>query len=192
MKHKNKPITKELIKKYFGKNAKVHGFAGHYRVTTPTGGKVTITQSEVKLIYGGDDVYRAMTLLMGECWGSGKVRGSREFMLAFVAHGEASGVNIQPDFRDSGATFARWVVAMLLFVVGCMVADGMNAANNDTTAGGAILFVLLGPFLVFSLMKRAARREEQRKLETGGFTYPRQAQGAEYANDDDLRKGGLI
>lgn len=185
MKRKSKPITKELIRKYFGKNAKVYGFGGRYRVTTPTGGVVTITQNEVKVLYGGDDVYRAQTLLIGECWGSGKVHGSREYMLASIAHGEAEGVNIQPDFRDSGATVSRWFFALLVFVIGCMIAP------NNMSAAGAVL-VLLAPVVVFFLMKRVARREEQRKLETGGFTYPRQPHGAEYANDDDLRKGGLI
>src|SRR6185437_5085475 len=113
MKRKHKPVTKALIRQFFGNDAKVHGFAGRYRVTTPTGGEVSITPGKMKLIYGGDDVYRAMTLLIGECWGHGKASGSREYLLASVAHGEAWGVNIQPNFRSKGATFARWFVALM-------------------------------------------------------------------------------
>jgi hypothetical protein len=184
MKRKRKPITRALIQKYFGKDAKVFGFAGHYRVTTPTGGEVTITSDKMKLVYGGDDVHRAMTLLIGECWGYGKASGSREYMLASVAHGEAWGVNIQPDFRNRGATFARWFMAVLVF---CIAA---NLVPDESPV--SIAAVWLAAVGVFFLMKRKARREEQRKLETGGFTFPRQAHGAEYADDEHLHKGGLI
>jgi hypothetical protein len=110
-------------------------------------------------------------------------------MLASVAHGEAWGVNIQPDFRDKGATFARWFVAVLVFFIGCMMLPENARSGSDDWA---VLPVLLLSVLVFFLMKRKARREEQRKLETGGFTFPRQAHGAEYADDEQLRKGGLI
>jgi hypothetical protein len=36
MKRKEKPITRALIKKYFGKDAR--GFNGWYQITTPGGG----------------------------------------------------------------------------------------------------------------------------------------------------------
>jgi hypothetical protein len=182
MKRKHKPITKDLIKKHFGKDAKVHGFCGHYRVTTP-GGEVTIRPNKINLVYGGDDIYRAIALLAGECWGGARAgQGSREFMLGLIAHGDAWGVNVQPDFRDRGAAFARWFVAIALFCLVCMIVP------NDI---GAVLALPL-PLLVFWLMKRKARREEQRKIEAGGFHYPRAAQGAGYADEDQLRRGGLI
>lgn len=190
MKQKQKPVTKRLIKKYFGKNSKVYGLAGHYRVTTPMGGEVSITPDKMKLVYGGDDVHRAMTLLIGECWGHAKVSGSREYVLASVAHGEAWGVNIQPDFRSKGATFARWFMAVVVFVIGSLFVPDQPGSDTSGTIDAFIVLSL--SVLVFFLMKRKARQEEQRKLETGGFTYPRQAHGAEYADDDELRKGGLI
>jgi hypothetical protein len=185
MKRKNKPVTKNMLRKYFGKDATIRGFWGDYRVTTPMGGKVVITPDKIKLVYGGDDVYRAVLLLIGECWGSAKAGpGSREFMLASVAHGEAWGVNIQPNFRDRWATFARWCAAIVVFWIGCMM-------GADDSAAGAWL-ALAAAVAVFWLMKLKARAEEQRKLETGGFHFPRQHGGADYADDDECRKGGLM
>lgn len=185
MKRERKPVTKELIRKHFGKDAKVSSFGGRYRVKTSTGAEVVISAKKMKLIYGGDDAYRAMTLLMGECWGSGKVHGSREFMLAAVAHGEAWGVNIQPNFRNRGATFVRWCAATFVFAIGCMLLPDRGEYLD-------VLGVFLVCALVFRLMKCVARRDEQRKLETSGFIYPRQVHGAEYADDEQLREGGLI
>jgi hypothetical protein len=188
MKQRRKPITRAVIKKYFGKDARVIGFGGRYRVTTPSGGELLISQKKIKLIFGGDDIYRAMTLLEGECWGAVKAgHGSREFMLASIAHGEALGVDVQPDFEDKGATFGRWCSAVFVFIAG-------YAMILDKHAGRALAVIgaLLAAALVFKLMKRDARRKEQRKLETSGFLFPRQTSGAEYASEEELRKAGLI
>ena len=183
---RKKPVTKDLIRKYFGKNAKITGFCGHYCVKTAAGGEVEISDRKVKLVYGGDDVYRSMTLLIGACWETARAgHGSREFMLGAVAHGEAWGVNIQPDFRNRWAAFGRICVAVFVFFIGIQ----MLPEHAD---GTDLLIVLLLPPVTFWLMKRSAKREEQRRLETSGFIFPQQARGAEYADDDQLRKGGLI
>lgn len=184
---KRKPITRALIKKYFGKDARIIGFDGCYRVTTRTGGEVLISQKKIKLIFGGEDIYRAMILLQGECWGSVKAgHGSREFMLACIAHGEALGVDVQPDFEDKGATFGRWCVAVFVLVITYVMTQ--PGAGDALAAMGA----LLAAALAFNMMKRDARRKEQRKLETSGFVFPRQTNGAEYATEEELRKGGLL
>jgi hypothetical protein len=189
MRRKEKPITRALIRKYFGKNASIWDFGGWYRVTTPGGGLVRIGPGErARLVYGGDEVYRALMGLLGECWGVVKAGGlgSREVLLGAIAHGEALGVNVQPDFRDRWATFARWCVALGIIVASI-------AMKLDTTDTGAFLTLLVA-VAVFFLMKRKARREEQYKLETGGFHYPRGTTGASFADEDEdeLRKGGLI
>jgi len=189
MTRKRKPFTRALVKKHFGKHAKVHGFAGRYRITTDTGGEVVITPDKLRVIFGGEDVYRASVMLVGECWGTAKAAGTREFMLASVAHGEAWGVNVRPDFRDWKATLARWCLSILVFFVGCSMLPGDARQGPDDWA---MFLVLILSVLVFFLMKRKARHEEQRKLELGGFIYPRQAQGADFANDDDLKQGGLF
>jgi hypothetical protein len=184
---KRKPITKALIKKYFGKDARVQGFSGHYRVTTPSGGEVLISQKYIKTIFGGEDIYRAVVLLAGECWGGMRAgQGSREFMLASIAHGEALGVDVRPDFEDRGATFSRWCGAVFVLAVSyAMILPHEGRAL-------AVMGALLAAVLVFNLMKRDARRKEQRKLETSGFLFPRQTTGAEYATEEQLRKGGLL
>jgi hypothetical protein len=188
MQWQEKSVTRKLVRKHFGQNAGVRGFGGCYTVTTPTGGKVVITPGKIKIVYGGDDVYSAVVLLVGECWGAGKVSGrvSRESMLAYVAHGEACGVRIEPNFRNRWATFARWVVAILLFYTGLLIFP------PEKSTGIEVVTASLLPALVFGLMKRNARRKEQRKLETGGFLYPRTTQGAHYADEEQLGKGGLI
>ena len=118
MKRKRKPITRAVIKRHFGKDAKVYGFAGHYRVVTASGGEVSFSQRKVKTIYGGEDVYRAVVLLAGECWGGLTVKGgSREFMLASMAHGEALGVPVRPNFEERGEVVARWFGALLALIV---------------------------------------------------------------------------
>ena len=73
---KNKRIAKDLIRAYFGKGAKIGGFGGHYRITTPTGAEVLIKSNKIDLVVGGDDVYRACTLLSRELWG--KPDGARK------------------------------------------------------------------------------------------------------------------
>ncbi len=191
MRRKEKPITRALVRKYFGKDAKIYGFDGWYRVTTPGGGLVRIGPGDrARLVYGGDDVYRALILLAGECWGGVKAggNGSREFLLGAIAHGEALGVNVQPDFRDWKATLARWVVATLV----CLFVCAVLGPDQPGDAHGVIGLLVAGA--VFFLMKRKARREEQYKLETGGFHYPRGTSGASFADEDEdeLRKGGLI
>jgi hypothetical protein len=191
MRRKEKPITRALIRKHFGKEARIWDFGVWYRVTTPGGGLVRIGPGErARLVYGGDEVYRALLGLAGECWGVVKAggNGSREFLLGAIAHGEALGVNVQPDFRDWRATLARWVVAALAFLFICAILGPDQPGNRH-----GVLALLLAA-VVFFLMKRKARQEEQHKLETGGFHYPRSANGgvADYADEDDLRKGGLI
>ena len=76
MKREAKPITRALVKKYFGKRANVYGFDGWYRITTPRGGLVRIGPGQTaKIIYGGDNVYAALIGLLGECWGELKAGG---------------------------------------------------------------------------------------------------------------------
>lgn len=196
MRRKEKPVTRALIRKYFGKEARIWDFGAWYRVTTPGGGLVTIGPGErARLVYGGDEVYRALIGLLGECWGVVKAggNGSREFLLGAIAHGEALGVNVQPDFRDWKATLARWVVAVLVYfiVFAMLVPDG---PVSDRRGNMPAMIGLVSAAVVFFLMKRQARRREQHKLVTGGFHYPRGANAspAEYANEEELRKAGLI
>jgi hypothetical protein len=188
MKRKRKPITRAVIKRHFGQDAKVYGFAGHYRVVTTSGGEVSFSQRKVKTIYGGEDVYRAVVLLAGECWGGLKVSGeNREFILASMAHGEALGVPVRPNFEERGEVVGRWFGALLALIV----AYGTLLSHT----GDPLIAVLgagLAAMAVFMSMRRNSKRKAQRKLETSGFLYPRQTTGAGYADEEQLRKGGLI
>jgi hypothetical protein len=167
---------------YFGKSAKIRGFCGYYRITTPTGGEVVISPREIKLIFGGDDVYRAVTLLSRDKWGRATVRGSREFMLGMMAHGEANNVNVRADHSNRGAAFARG------FVFVCVVLVGL--ASGGAQNGATILFTLCAAAAIWSAMKRSARREEQRKAEQLGFHYPRVHGTAGAASDGELERKG--
>jgi len=158
-------VTKDLVKKYFGRDAKIRGFGGNYRVTTPTGGEAIISSKNMRLLAGGEDAYRAMVLLIGECWGTGVAyEGSREFMLGMMAHGEACGVPIRPEFKSRGV-FARWLVFIVILVIGFGIGGGKDPS---------ILFssVVIAALIV-AVMGRSAKREAQRKAEELGFHYPR-------------------
>jgi hypothetical protein len=184
---KPKAITKDLIRKCFGKDARIHEFAGVFRVTTQTGGKVVITPNKILLGIGGDDAYQGMTQVAGAVRDHWKARGSREFMLAAIAHGEAWSVNIQPDFTDRRATLIRWCVATGLFLIGYLLLPDERGGDFR-----AFAIFLMAAFLSFCWLKRKALQEEQRKIEAGGFTYPRQTTGSVYADDDACRKGGVL
>jgi hypothetical protein len=108
-------------------------------------------------------------------------------MLAAIAHGEAWGVSIQPDFTDWRATFIRWCVAICLLLIGCLTLPDQRGGDLRVSA-----IFPVATFVSFCWLKRKAQHEEQRKIEAGGFTYPRQTTGATYADDDECRKGGVL
>ena len=182
-----KPITKDMVRKHFGGDAKVSGFLGCYTVKTPMS-KVEIDAESIKLVRGGSDVYQAVVTLVGEAWGGAKCRGSREFVLACCAHGEAWQVNIQPDMRSPGAALLRWSVAVLIMLGG----EKLWPAKTHGGDGSGLL-IALGAMIAFFFLKWLGKKKEQRKLETGGYTYPQQTHaGAAFADENALRMAGLI
>ncbi len=119
---KYKRITKELIRGYFGEDAKISWFGCPWRVKTLTGGEALISQREIKIIFGTEDVYRGAILLVGECWGGAVAHpGSNEFMLASVMHGEAAGVPIRADCGQRNAGLVQALVFGFILYVGCMM-----------------------------------------------------------------------
>lgn len=183
MKRKRKRITKELIRGYFGEDAQISWFSP-WRVKTLTGGEVVISQREIKVIFGTEDVYRAAMLLMGECWGTGVSRGSNEFMLAAAMHGEAAGVPIRPDYGNRNAGLMQAVVFGLILFFGCI----MGAAHNSS----ALLLTLLVAVGVVAAMAQSAKREKQKKHEQMGFPYPRVYGSAGAARHEDAKKRGWL
>lgn len=181
---KSKPVNRDLIRTYFGKGAKISGFGGHYRVTTPTGGEVLIKPNKIDLVFGGDDVYRAVTLLSREMWGSAAVRGSREFVLGMMAHGEANDVNVRADHSSRAAPFKRAFVFVCVVIAGLMLGGARD--------GSVLVFTLLVAVAIWMAMKRSAKREEQRKAEQLGFHYPRVQGNAGAASDDELERKGWV
>src|ERR1700722_1112465 len=121
MKRKHKSITPEMIRRYFGQNARITSFMGRYRVRTEDGGEVKISQSNINLLYGGSDVHRAVVLLGNEAWGDLTVNGGpAEFKLAMLAHGEAEGINTRIKPRG---IFGSALVAAVIVVIGSNVMD---------------------------------------------------------------------
>jgi hypothetical protein len=183
---RHKPVTKKLVRKYFGEDAKIRGFDGSYRVTTPTGGEVVTSSKGMRLITGGDDTYRAMILLIGECWGKGTAGpGSREFMLGAMAHGEACGVPIRPNFKSRGAVFARWFVFIIILLIGF----GIGGGQQDSSIPFATVVVAV---LTVAAMARSAKREDQRKAEELGFHYPRIHGLSRAASREDAEQKGWL
>jgi hypothetical protein len=180
---KPKRVTRVLLEQLFN-GAHITGGAGHFRVTTPHGA-VTISHDKINLRFGGADLYQGAVLLVRECWGAALVRGSREAMLACVAHGEALDADIQADMRSRWALAWRWFVAASVVYMGFRI---WPQSENDP-AGLAIIVAAL---LIFSLLKFMAKRTEQKKREKGGYLYPRQCRGTGEADEKALREAGLI
>jgi hypothetical protein len=62
-----------------------------------------------------------------------------------------------------------------------------------THAGdGSGLLIALAAVIAFFCLRWLAKKKEQRKLETGGYTYPQQSHGAAFADEEAVRKGGLL
>jgi hypothetical protein len=178
MKRKKIPITPEMIRKYFGQNARITSFMGRYTVKTARGGEVKITQSNINPVYGGADVYRAVALLANEAWGGGQVNGPAEFKLAMLAHGEAEGVKMHIAER----WYARAIVSFLVAFIG-MAFSG---------PGPAPFFWLFVGGVVWLLLKPGAKRQAQRETDQMGFPFPITGGDAKEVSDEDLKKGGWV
>jgi hypothetical protein len=181
---KRKRITKELIRGYFGEDAEI-SWVCPWRVKTITGGEVVISQREIKVIFGTEDAYRAVTLLMGECWGAGVAgRGSNEFMLASVMHGEAAGVPIRADYRNKNAGWLQVAMFFLILFVGGV----MGAAHNSS----ALFFTVLAALVIVAAMSESSKREARKKHEQMGFPYPRVYGSAGAARREDAKRRGWL
>ena len=146
-----------------------------------------ISPKGMKLVFGGDDVYRACTLLAGDRWGTAKVRGgSREFILGMMAHGEASGVAVRVDHSSRFATFMRRMVFLVLDR--CGPGDGFLAGWRSPPVPSPSAW----RSCLWWLMKRSAKRKEQHKAEQLGFHYPRVHGTAGAASHDDLERKGWV
>jgi hypothetical protein len=176
MKRKHKSITPEMIRRYFGQNARITSFMGRYRVRTEDGGEVKISQSNINLLYGGSDVHRAVVLLGNEAWGDLTVNGGpAEFKLAMLAHGEAEGVNTR--IKPRGA-FGSAFVATLIVVIGSNV--------MDPVLSGVLALI------VWLLLRRAAKLDAQREAEKLGFAFPRVGGDPRNARREDAEREGWL
>jgi hypothetical protein len=177
MKRKRKTITPEMIRKYFGQNAGItRRLFGGFRVRTPRGVDIKISQSNINLVYGGSDVYRAAVLLSEEAWGGGKVKGPAEFKLAVLAHGEAEDVNMRV------AEPGRWTRMIVPFLIAWF-----GISVSDSCLGGLVSLLVGG--VVWLLMKLAAKRQAAHETQQMGFPFPRTAGSAKETPDEDLRTG---
>jgi hypothetical protein len=90
-------LTADLLRKHFGKNARISArwFASGYRVKTPSGGEVLVSGRKFEVVSGDDEIYRACTLLSKDLWGSMTVYGNHEQLMAFTAQGEVCNVAVR-------------------------------------------------------------------------------------------------
>lgn len=175
-----------MVRQCFGGGARIRGAGlGAWRVTTATGGEVVITQNKIRLITGTDDVYRACVLLTGTAWGGATAEhGSREFMLGAVAHGEAWGVPIRPDYTKRGAGAKRFLVSFFI-VIGALK---IGIAQTDE----GMLLTLAFAFIVYFAMRHGAKQKAQKEAEQMGYHYPRVQGTAGAASRDDLQRKGWL
>lgn len=182
MGRRRKPVTKDLIRKYFGRGVRVRTrwFADGYKVLTETGGEVLISDDEMTIRSGGEDVYHALTLLGDELWGKITAYGPRESVMAWVAHGEALGVNVRPGIKRGW--FWRFIMTTL----------SLTSAANMVFGDGRGLSVLLFSLLILWLMRRSAKRREREFAEEIGYHFPRVHGRAGAAANEDLEREGWL
>jgi len=91
------PLTKDLLRKHFGKDARIRSrwFVSGYRVKTRGGGEILVSRRKFEIVSGGDEIYRACTLLSRDLWGSMTAYGDHEQLMALTAHGEACDVDVR-------------------------------------------------------------------------------------------------
>src|SRR5271168_4576627 len=111
-------ITETMIYKHFGPYARIEKkLFGGFVVRTPTGGHVEIYQDRHDFHAGGHDVHAALTTLGGEAWGGLTVRGSREYILTMMAHGECTGVDVTPVVEPRSGCGAFILTVIVFFIV---------------------------------------------------------------------------
>jgi hypothetical protein len=91
------PLTRDLLRKHFGKDARISArwLASGYRVKTRAGGEVLVSRRKFEIVSGGDEIYRGVTLLSKDLWGSMTAYGNPEQLLALKAQGEACNVDVR-------------------------------------------------------------------------------------------------
>jgi hypothetical protein len=179
---RNKPVTKDLIKKHFGKRVRVRSrwFSDGYKVRTWEGAEVLISDDEIQVLMGGDEIRRGVTLLAHEMWGSIVAYGSREEIMSWVAHGEAWGVPVRPGIKRGWF----WRLVLTVFAM-----DGLFTMFFGDGSGFSVVLAALA---ILWLMKRSARKEEQRLAAEIGFHFPRTQGNAGAADDEDLEREGWL
>ena len=185
---KRRKITYQMIQECFGPQAGIEEefFGDGFRVTTPTGGDVKISQAKCEVHAGGDDVYEAVTRLSTEAWGGMTASGPPEAVAAFIAHGEALGMPVTPEVKAGGGCL-RVLVAPFVFM---MVAGAVSAAGGGPGIGFVAAALVTG--WVWNSMKESSEREGRRQAQALRYPFPRIHGSARYSSDEDLRKGGLI
>jgi hypothetical protein len=177
-------ITEAMIRKYFGLYASIEKkLFGGFRVTTPTGGDVEIQQDKYTIHAGGHDVHAAMAMLGGEAWGGITAQGPPEFIMAMMAHGEFTGVNVIPVVKP-GSGCGAFILTVIVF----LIVLGLTAKAGSP---GATVIAALVAWWVWWLMKKGREREAQRQAQALRYTFPLIHGSARYSSDEDLRRGGL-
>jgi hypothetical protein len=179
---RRKPATKDLIRRNLGKRVRIRSpwFSDRYKVMTWDGAEVLISDDEIQVLMGGDDIRRGVTLLAQEMWGSIVAYGSREEIMSWAAHGEAWGVPVRPGIKRGW--FWRLVMTVLA-LDGCL---------NMIFGDGSGFSVVVAALAILWLMKRSAKKEEQRLAAEIGFHFPRTQGNAKPAADEDLEREGWL
>jgi hypothetical protein len=157
----------DLIKKHFGQDAEFHrDLFGVVHVSSRYG-QVEFKKQQFENLIGGSDLYRAVLLFSAESWGSVRVSGNSDHILACMAHGKQLGLNVIPLGNAEGS--------------GCLALGCAFVAFAAALLAGAILmlFQVLHGIEPLDLGAVAA-------LVTGLITYP----FIKKALAKDARKGG--
>ena len=97
---------KVLIEGHFGPDARIERRPlGGYRVIAPFG-EVEIKDDGFQNIVGDGEMYQATLLFARERWGTVKVSGPAQHVMACMAHGKELGIDVIPQGEPGDGAFA--------------------------------------------------------------------------------------
>jgi len=192
-----RPFTSQQLAKYFGTEAtaKREWSYGAWRITLPNGSGAIVGGDKVYEVWGDGKCYEAALRLLNELHGYAVAAGSKENVLAGIAHGNAlDGVEVIPELYTSHKVYQRvGVVCGAIFgLPGLVIGITSNNMSYGILAGmGGAYLASAGYALLFLRNSKAQARMRGQALK-GAFPAVHGASASRKASMDDARKQGML
>jgi hypothetical protein len=192
-----RPFTSQQLAKYFGTEAtaKREWTYGGWRITLANGSGAIIGGDKVYEVWGGGKCYEDALLLLNELHGYAVAAGSKENVLAGIAHGNAlDGVAVIPELYTSKKVYQRvGVVCGAIFgLPGIMIGVVYNNILYGVLVGMVAGYIAsIGYSLLFLGNSTAQARMRGQALKSA-FPSIHGASASRKANIEDARKRGML